>query len=176
MFEPNTKGELVVAKRIEFQTAIYPKIHGKYQYWDENRGKLHTSWNRPQDLELGVVFVVSIDQPTDEDGQANDENSAQGRGEEPSLGLLRFSLCHGIAKPSSGIKGEEKRQADRSIQIGAAKVLQEVEEHFVSRCARVETADTRQTWDLANTNIERASGHKRANSRERYKVDNEAEA
>ena len=108
--------------------------------------------------------MVSVDQPTDQGVQQDDEDSPQSIHEEKqtrSTGDLLRQIQEGILE---NVEEEQTCQAQCSIQLSLVQVLQGIDHDLVSRPTTVDIcrADTHQCRNLSDSNVEGRSSNIRA--------------
>lgn len=93
-----------------------------------------TSRNSAKNAKFRCLAVVSIDKPADHGEQQNDKACPESGDEEPKFRPVGVSSGGEITGGPNGVQEEQGREPHRSIEVGSAKVLENVDEDFV--CGR----------------------------------------
>lgn len=84
---------------------------------------------------------MPVDEPADHGEEQNNEARSKGRDEEPKFRLVGLPPGDEIAGRSNGVKKEQCGESHRGIEVGAAKMLQNIDDDLVSGRTGVEASD-----------------------------------
>lgn len=119
---------------------------------------------------------MAIDKIAEKNVEQNDKSRSQCVQEEEQLRPARVALGKKAAQPAYQIKEEECRQTKGGVEVGCAKMLQDVDYDLVCRLSLVEATDAHHVDDLSDGDADGRARHKCGDGRQRDYVNDPAEA
>ncbi len=139
---------------------------------------LETSRHNAQDCEnvvLGLA-MMSVDQPTDHGVKQDDKSGPKCGDEEECLSSIGHPSCCEIASTPYEVQHSQSRQPHRGIDLSMLKILQSINDDFVSGSPIVDVGDAHQCGYLTDCNIQGRTSHISGNSSQRDEVNDPAAA
>lgn len=128
------------------------------------------------DADHGIVPAVDVDASADSSVQQDDEGGSQGGDEEVQLGALRLALGEGRADGADAVEHDQGGQAEGSVDLGGAEVLEGVDDDLVRGSTCVDALDSHELGNLAGGDGDAGASHEGADGGERDELDDPSNA
>ncbi len=102
---------------------------------------------------------MAMDQPADHGVQEDDQRRSQRRDEEEDLATRGHASRAAGTPAADEVQQRQGRQPHDSIGVGAAQMLERVDDDSVRRLPRQDAADAHQAGNLPDGDVERGAGH-----------------
>lgn len=111
------------------------------------------------DADHRVILAVDVDSSTDTSIQENDKSSPKSGNEKEGLGTVRLALGQGRAGEANDVEHEQGGETESGVDLGAAEVLEGLDDDLVGGSTGVDTRDAHELGHLTSNNADTGASH-----------------